>query len=202
MSPPLTDMVTPSSSPIFHMQDTAANRCLALQDEGAFIMRKVLIALAAVATVFAASTISASARPGGGMGGMRMGGGGMGGMRMGGGMGGMRMGGGMGMRSAGVVGINRGAIGINRGAIGINRGFVGAGINRGFVGVNRGFVGGARVVRTGNFIHRPFIRNRFFFAGGVGVGWGLGYGGCVRQVLTAVGWTWVNVCGYSDDYYY
>jgi hypothetical protein len=86
-------------------------------------------------------------------------------------------------------------------SVGINRGFVG--VNRGFVGVNRGVVGAGivRSARISNFpLHRTHFRNRFFVGGGFG--YGLGYSSCVRNVLTAYGWQWVNVCDYPDNYYY
>jgi len=165
-------------------------------------MNKTIIALAAVAAVFVASTLEASARPGGGGGGGGRGMGGMGGggMRMGGGGMGMRMGGsGMGMRMGSVGMRSVGSVGMR--SVGINRGFVG--VNRGFVGVNRGVVGAGivRSARISNFpLHRTHFRNRFFVGGGFG--YGLGYSSCVRNVLTAYGWQWVNVCDYPDNYYY
>ena len=143
-------------------------------------MNKVIIALAAAAAVFAASTLEASARPlGGGMGGRSIGGGI-------GGIGGTRSVGSIGMRSSSFVGVNRGFAGVNRGFVGVNRGFVGSGL--------------VRSARMSNFpLHRTHFRNRFFVGG---FGYGLGYSSCLRQVWGVYGLTWVNVCAYPSNYYY
>jgi hypothetical protein len=96
-----------------------------------------------------------------------------------------------------VGGVNRGigVGGVNRGIVGVNRGLVGAGV------VRPGNIGRVGALHSGVLHHRPFFRNRLFFAGGFGYGYGLGYS-CLRYRLTPVGWTWVNVCAYPDYSYY
>jgi hypothetical protein len=152
------------------------------------MQKKIVIALAAAATVFAASILPAAARHGGGGGGF----GGGGGMRASGFSGG-------GMRTSGFVGG-----GIRTGSLsGINRGFVSSGFVRSgniarFSGVRTGALYGNRIAPLH---HRPFVRNRFFVGGFYPYGYGYGYNTCLRQVPTAIGWTWVNVCAYPDYYY-
>jgi len=143
-------------------------------------MRKILIAMAATATLLATSVVDASARFGG------MGGGG-------------RSFGGSHMSSFGGGRISS---------------FSGGRIST-FSAPRISSYSGARIVGTGpvrlgaihtpmihsNHIYpmaRPYVRSRFLYVGG---GYPYLYNSCYRQVPTAFGWTWVNVCLYPNYLY-
>jgi hypothetical protein len=151
------------------------------------MMRKIVIALAAVACVTAGSTFSADARFGGGGG---MGHGGFGGMGHG-GFGGMGHGGFAGMSHGGF-----GGHGFSRAAIGHGGGFVGG---RSFGGSRFAFRDRLafrhdRFFRSRfAFRHNRFFRNRFAFVGGPFL-IGYGYDDCYRPVWTPWGWRWTFVC--------
>src|SRR5262245_24735493 len=161
MSPPFGGYGDNIEQTYVHMQCTfVAHRCLAQLGEGETLMRKVVIVLAAAATVFAASTISASARPMG-----------------------------IGGHSIGGRGISMGSVG-GRGIVGpgmVRAGMVrpGIGMVRPGIGMVRPGIG---MVRPGlATVGRPWIHNRPFlrrsvFVGGVGLGW-WGWGGysCLRR---------------------
>jgi hypothetical protein len=168
-------------------------------DGGDIMMRKITIALAAVAFagVIAAAT-TADARMGGGGGiGPRGGGFGGGGMRGavmgGGGFRGAMVGGGV--RSAGM----RSAFVGPRSAM-VGGGFRAAGMRSGFVGPRSvafrpGFVRPVNRFAFNRFHHRRFAFAAVPFAAGVGY-----YGGsCWTWQATRWGWQQVWACGY--DYY-
>jgi hypothetical protein len=138
------------------------------------MMRKLVVGLAAAAAITAGSIVDASARGGGGHGGM--GGGGHGGMG-GGGRGGMAMGhGGMGMGHG--VGI-------------AHAGFAHPGNLGRFSGVHhfdrdRHF---GRFADRDRFRHR--FRHRVAFVGGFPYAY---YDDCLTRVWTRWGWRWVSLC--------
>jgi hypothetical protein len=135
---------------------------------GEFIMRKIVIALAAVACVTVGSTFGADARFGGGGGAMGHGG-----------FGGMGHSGFAGMAHGGF-----GGHGFSRTAFNHGGGFVGG----------RSFGGSRSSFRHGfAFRHGRFFRNRFVFVGGPFL-FGYGYDDCYRPVWTPWGWRWTFVC--------
>jgi len=132
------------------------------------MLRKSAIALAAVALLTAGSTLGASARGGGGFGGM--GHGGFGGM--------------------GHAGFARG-VGFAPHAMGVGR-FAGA---RPFAFRANRFAFGRPFVRNRFvFRHRPFFRNRFAFVGVPLYAGAYGYDSCYAPVWTPWGWRWRFVC--------
>jgi hypothetical protein len=149
------------------------------------MLRKIVIALAAVACVTVGSTFGADARFGGGGGG-GMGHGGFGGTGHG-GFGGTGHGGLGGMGRSGFAGMAHGGFG--------GHGFSRTAFNHGggFVG-GRSFGGSRFAFRHGvAFRHGRFFRNRFVFVGGPFL-FGYGYDDCYRPVWTPWGWRWTFVC--------
>jgi hypothetical protein len=158
----------------FHRQSSGQALAPLLQKEVS-IMRKLMIVLAAIATIGVGATLPAFARGGGGHGGGGHGGMGHGGMGHG-GMGRGGMGGGGFGRAAGI-----GHPGVARAAFARPGGI--------------GRVGGVRPHgRHGNrfaFRHHRFHR-RFAF---IGAGFGYSaYDSCIAPVWTPWGWRWTNVC--------
>jgi hypothetical protein len=164
------------------------------------MMRKIMIALAAVGFAASVAATAADARMGGG-GGARGGGFGGGGMR------GAMMGGGMRMGMAGGGGMRMGIGGGMRTGIGggMRTAMVGGGVRS--AGFRGGFVGGRTVAfrpgfaRPGNrFAFHRFHHRRFAFAAAP-LAFGVGYygGSCWSWQPTPWGWQRIWAC---DDVYY
>jgi hypothetical protein len=136
-------------------------------------MRRMVIALAAVAVVTVCSASIVSARGGGGHGGGGHGGGGHGGGMGGGGMG---HGGGFGGGGFGHMALGRPG---------------------GFAAVHpMGLRGGRVVFNNGVRSRHRFFRNRFAVVG-VGASYGYGYyDECYVRVWTPYGWSWRYACYY------
>ena len=136
------------------------------------MVRKVAIALAAVAVVTAGSILSASAMHGGGGG-------------RGGGMGH----GGMGFGGMGHAGFGHAGGGFGVAALGRPGGF------RGIAAVHPMALRGGRFAFGDRFhFRRRFVGNRFAFVG-TGLPYGYGYyDDCYARVWTPWGWSWTNVC--------
>jgi hypothetical protein len=146
------------------------------------MMRKFVIAMAAVAAITAGSTIDVSARGGGGgghggtggHGGGGMGGHGGGGMSGHGGMGGMGHAGMSGGRGMGFAHASVGRPGFNR--------FAGAPHVGRFAHGNR-----SSFRHRFAFRHHRFFRHRVAFVG-------VADDGCWTRVWTRWGWRWISVC--------
>jgi hypothetical protein len=173
--------------------------------EGAIMLRKVVIALAATAAIIAGSALDATAKSGGGGGGGHGGGGHGGGSGHGGGGSGHSGGmGGGGMSSGGKSSGGMSNAGMSRSGMG-QVGMSPSGFARMSPGLSPAAVGHPGSFARVGVAHPKFaskhhrIHNRFFvFAGGYPYSYY--YNSCYERIWTRWGWRLTYVCGPYDPY--